>query len=167
MLTFVASGLNVVQFTVVSKHGSKLGWHIIVHKCIPVFHALHIKMSLIFNNFKLLNSGSVCALYLLFVIILIARFCNLDNLSHSNPQEVIANCKWDEIKEQYISFVAKRGNNVSVCSLHPVCEISCWIFFMHENSSSWIRLLWDPKNWILSLALLWYHLEWGEECHLH
>ena len=49
------------------------------------------------------------ALHLLFVMILIARFCNLDNLSHSNPQEVIANCKWDKIKEQYISFMAERG----------------------------------------------------------
>ena len=74
-----------------------------------IFMHCTLKMSLIFNNFKLLNSGSVCALYLLFVMTLITRFYSLDNLSDSNPQEVITNCKWDTIKEQYISFIAERG----------------------------------------------------------
>ena len=37
------------------------------------------KIFLIVSNFKLLNSGSVCAFYLLLVIILIARFCNFCN----------------------------------------------------------------------------------------
>ena len=47
--------------------------------------------------------------WVLLLIILIARFCNFDNLSHSNPQEVIANCKWDMIKDEYISFKAENG----------------------------------------------------------
>ena len=43
MLKFVASSLNVTQFMVVSKHGSKVGWYIVVYKFIPGFHALYIK----------------------------------------------------------------------------------------------------------------------------
>ena len=40
---YLHTGLNVIQFTVVSQHGSKVGWYIIVRKFIPDFHALHIK----------------------------------------------------------------------------------------------------------------------------
>ena len=62
-----------------------------------------------FNNFKSLNRGSVWALYLLLVIILSARFCNLNNLLHSKPQHVIPNCRCDRIKESYISFMTEIG----------------------------------------------------------
>ena len=88
--------------------GSKIGWYRIVYKFISEFHALHIKAILNFSNFKLLNNGSVCAVYLLLVMILIARFCDFDDLSHSNLQEVITNYKWDKIKKEYISFRAEK-----------------------------------------------------------
>ena len=88
---------------------AKIGLYIIFYKSVPEFHALHIKISLILSNFKLLNRGSACALYLQLVTSLIVRFCNLDNISHSNPQDIIANCKWDRIEEEYISLHAEKG----------------------------------------------------------
>ena len=106
------------------------------------------KMSLIFNNFKLLNTGSVCALYLLFVIILIARFCYLDNLSHSNPQEVIANCKWDKIKEQYIKwqsilFLCAYRYTIHIIFFHSMMKnIFWWILGVRPpycNFQKWVR----------------------------
>ena len=69
----MTSSLNFIQFMIVSEHGSKIGLYIIVYKFVPEFHALHVKDILNFEQFKLLKSGFVCALYLLLVIILIAR----------------------------------------------------------------------------------------------
>ena len=66
-------------------------------------------ISLTFNISRPLNIGSVWALYLLFVIIRRARFCNLNILSHSKPQHVIPNCKWESTSESYINFIADVG----------------------------------------------------------
>ena len=62
-----------------------------------------------FNNFRSLNIGSVWALYLLLVIILRARFCNLNNLLFSKPQHVIPNCKCERMRESYINFMTEIG----------------------------------------------------------
>ena len=62
-----------------------------------------------FNNFRSLNIGSVWALYLLLVIILRARFCDLNNLLHSKPQHVIPNCKCERMRESYINFMTEIG----------------------------------------------------------
>ena len=43
-------------------------------------------MSWILSRFNELNKGSVCALYLLLVIILIHFFCNLNNRDTLYPQ---------------------------------------------------------------------------------
>ena len=51
-------------------------------------------ISLTLSNFGYLNKGSVCALYLLKVIIRMDSFCNLIIPLVSKPQQVIPNCKW-------------------------------------------------------------------------
>ena len=71
---------------------------------------------------------------------------------------MIANCKWDTIKEQYISFMAERGKQRFSLFITPsVRDILLDIFdaweFQFMNS-----FIVRPQNWILSLALLWYHL---------
>ena len=66
-------------------------------------------ISLTFNISRSLNNEFVWALYLLFIIIRKARFCNLNILSHSKPQHVILNRKLESISESYINFIADRG----------------------------------------------------------
>ena len=72
---------------------------------------MHRKSNIFFisSNFKLLNSGSLCALYLLLVVVLIARFCNFNYFTHLYPQEVLENCQWDRIKDECIGFKAEKG----------------------------------------------------------
>ena len=65
-------------------------------------------ISLTFSISSSLNNGSVWALYLLFVIMRRARFCSLNILFHSKPQHVIPNCRWDKIKQFYMSFMAEN-----------------------------------------------------------
>ena len=62
-----------------------------------------------FNNFISLNRASVWALYLLVVIFLRVRFCNLNNLLHSKPQHVIPNCNCERMRDSYINFMAEIG----------------------------------------------------------
>ena len=57
-----------------------------------------------------LGSGSVWALYLLFVKIRRARFCNFDMRSNSKPQFVIPNWRCERINESYINLFAEKGN---------------------------------------------------------
>ena len=66
-------------------------------------------ISLTLSNFSFLKKGSVCALYLLRVIIRMAPFCNLIILLVSKPQQVISNCKWGSMSESYISLRAENG----------------------------------------------------------
>ena len=47
-----------------------------------IFSVCNINMSCIFNILRFLCKGSVCALYVLIYIILIAFFCSLIILSH-------------------------------------------------------------------------------------
>ena len=54
------------------------------------------------------NSGSVRAFYLLSVIIQRSRFCSLNILYHSTPQHVIRRCRWDKIKESYMSSMVEK-----------------------------------------------------------
>ena len=129
------------------------------------------KMSIIFNKFKLLNSGSVCALYLLFVIILIARFCNLDKLSHS--KQVIANCKWDkitsheakilntlcglfycDISDHLPSFLSSKFEKYNCVSERPMTRI-----FGERNCHTFIQLM-ESENWETAFSVTendWYN----------
>ena len=66
-------------------------------------------ISFTINRYNCLKSGSVWALYLLFVIIRRARFCNFDMRSHSKPQFVIPNWRCERISESYINFIAEMG----------------------------------------------------------
>ena len=76
-----------------------------------------------------LNNGSVWALYLLFVIMRRTRFCSLNILFHSKPQHVIPNCRWDKIKESYMSFMAENGRYLfSLFIIPSVREILLAIF---------------------------------------
>ena len=63
-------------------------------------------ISLTLSNFSSLNKGSVCPLYLLRVIIRMARFCNLIILLVSKPQQVIPNCDHNHVISGYttVSF---------------------------------------------------------------
>ena len=55
-----------------------------------------------------LNNGSVC---ILFTICHYAKnpFCSLNILFHSKPQHVKPNCRWDQIEESYMCFMAENG----------------------------------------------------------
>ena len=76
---------------------SKIVWKWIIWELVPEFLTLDFKYIGIFNKCKSLNNGSLCALYLLFVMIRTALFRNLASLPHSNPQHVIPNWIWDKI----------------------------------------------------------------------
>ena len=66
-------------------------------------------ISFTFIRCNCLKSGSVCALYRLFVIIRRARFCSFDMRCHSKPQFVIPNCRCERMNETYINFMAEMG----------------------------------------------------------
>ena len=87
----------------------KVLWQGVICEFVEKFHALNVNIPSSFNNFRSLNIGSLWALYLLLVIILRARFCNLNNLLHSKPQHVIPNCKCERMRESYINFMTEIG----------------------------------------------------------
>ena len=85
-------------------------------------------ISLTFSISSSFNNGSVWALYLLFVMRR-ARFYSWNILFHSNPQNVIPNCRWDKIKESYMSFKAENGRYLFSLFIIPnVREILLAIF---------------------------------------
>ena len=91
-----------------------------------------LKISFIFNIFSSLNIGSVWAFNFLFVIIRMARFWSLKILFQSNPQQVIPNCRWDSIKESYISFIAAIGRYL--CSLFITPRVRDIFFLLFSRS---------------------------------
>ena len=129
-------------------------------------------ISLTFSISSSLNKGSVWALYLLFVIMRRARFCSLNILFHSKPQHVIPNCRWDKIKESYMSFKAENGRylcnrfiipNVReiLVAIFAECELQFMNSFIvkprklkHETRSIFLSLI--IKSGISSIAItLW------------
>ena len=120
----VAAGFSFIQFMVICKHGQ-----FVVNEFIPQLQVLHINMTLTFNISRSFNKGSEWALYLLFIIIRRARFCNLNILSHSKPLHVIPNFKWESTSESYINFKADRGRYLLSRFIMPdVREILIAIF---------------------------------------
>ena len=90
-------------------------------------------ISFTFNRYNCLKSGSVWALYLLFVIIRRARFCNFDMRSHSKPQFVIPNWRCERISESYINVIAEMGKySFSLFITPSVREILFAIFWTYE-----------------------------------
>ena len=81
----------------------------------------------------ILKRGSVCALYLLFVMMRRARFCSFDMSSHSNPQFVIPNWRSERINESYINFMAEKGKYCFSLFITPkVRDILLAIFCVWE-----------------------------------
>ena len=83
-----------------------------------------------FNNFRTLNRGSVWAFYLLLVIILGARFSNLNNLLRSKRQHVILNCKCARMRESYINYMTEIGRYLLSLFITPrvryfICNFRC------------------------------------------
>ena len=67
-------------------------------------------MSFTFNKVNFFERGSVCALYLLFVMMRRARFCSFDmRWPISKPQFLIPNWRCERINESYINFMAEKG----------------------------------------------------------
>ena len=102
-----------------------------------------------------------------------ARFCSLNILFHSKPQHVIPNCRWDKIKESYMSFMAENGRYLFNLFIIPnVREIlfailaECVLQFInslmveprklkHETRSICLSLIF--RSGISSFAItLWY-----------
>ena len=113
---------------------------------------------LTFSISSSLNNGSVWALYLLFVIMRRARFCSLNILFHSKPQHVIPNCRWDKIKESYMSFMAENGRYLfSLFIIPSVREIllaifaECELQFINSFMVKPRKLKHETRSIILSL----------------
>ena len=62
--------------------------------------------SLTFSIHSSLNNAVVWTLYLLFVIIPF-MYLEYHILPKTKPRHVITNCRWDKIKESYMSFMAE------------------------------------------------------------
>ena len=117
-------------------------------------------ISLTFSISSSLNNGSVWALYLLFVIMRRARFCSLNILFHSKPQHVIPNCRWDKIKESYMSFKAENGRYLFSLFIIPnVREIllaifaECELQFMNSFIVKPRKLKHETRSIFLSLII--------------
>ena len=95
-------------------------------------------------NYKcnFLKRGSVCALYLLFVITRKVRCCS----SHSKPLFLIPNLMCARISESYIHFMTENGKyRFSLSTTPNVCEILLAILYVSSNS--YIHsLLYNPKK---------------------
>ncbi len=74
-------------------------------------------MSFTFSKPRDFNIGSVCALYLLRVIILTALFCSLGNLPEWSPQDRMLKFRCGKIIELYIVLSVYVGRK-------------CWSLFM-------------------------------------
>ena len=59
-----------------------------------------------------------------------ARFCSLKILFHSNPQHVIPNCSWDNIKESYMVFSCDQAALQMVFSVCPSVCLSVTPFWL-------------------------------------
>ena len=91
-----------------------------------------LNISLTFSISSSLNNGSVWALCLLFVIRRRTRFCCLNIIFHSKPQHVIPSCRWDKIKESYMSYKWKWKISLSLFIIPNVREILLAIFVEYE-----------------------------------
>ena len=105
----VISSFYIMYLIIEFKHITEIIRWFVVHKFIPKFQTLDIKYVLYLNKFNLSKRGSVCELYLPFVIMRRARFCSFDMRSHSKPQFVIPNWRCERVKESYINSMAERG----------------------------------------------------------
>ena len=104
-------------------------------------------VSFTFNKVNFFKRGSVCALYLLFVMMRRARFCSFDmRWPISKPQFVIPNWRCERINESYINFMAEKGKyRFSLFITPKVCDILLAIFVC-ESSNSYIRSLLILEN---------------------
>ena len=129
----MTSGSNVMNLMIIFKHVTEIIWKVFVHKFIPNFIHWTSNISFTFNKYNCLKSGSVWALYLLFVIIRRARFCNFNMRNHSKPQFVIPNWRCERISESYINFIAEMGKyRFSLFITPSVREILFAIFWTCE-----------------------------------
>ena len=106
-------------------------------------------MPLIFYKGRYLNSGSICALYLLYIMITNSSFLLFGNSTHSNPEHVVPNWIWDKINESYLIFIAEN-------SKYRLIQQCVWgiillaIFTSEYDPTSWIQLSLIQRNLILS-----------------
>ena len=103
-------------------------------------------ISFTFNRCNCLKSGSVWALYLLFVIIRRARFCNFDMRSLSKPQFVIPHWRCVRISESYINSIAEMGKYHFSLFITPSVREIFLQFFDNVSSNSFIRSLLNLEN---------------------
>ena len=100
-------------------------------------------MSFTFNKFNFLKRGSVCALYLSFVMIRRARFCSFDMRCHWKSQFVILNwtCEW--IKESI--WWLKRAGIALACSSRLTGVIFYWQSFVCQFQFIYSFIV-DPRK---------------------
>ena len=110
-------------------------------------------ISLTISNSSSLNNGSVWALYLLFVIMRRARFCSLNILCHSKPQHVIPSCRWDKIKESYMSFKAENGRYIFILTFFLTIFAECELQFMNSFIVKPRKLKHETRSIFLSLII--------------
>ena len=118
---------------IICKHIAEVVWSSLFTNLYQNLRHWTSNISFTFNRCNCLKSGSVCALYRLFVIIPRARFCSFDMRSHSKPQFVIPNWRCERINESYINFMAEMGKYRFSLFITPnVRDILLAIFFVCE-----------------------------------
>ena len=122
-----------------------------------------LKISFIFNIFSSLNIGSVWALNFMFVIIRMARFWILKILFQSNPQQVIPNCRWESIKESYISFIAAIGRYLFSLFITPRVRDILFAIFEEWDFQFMFSFIVSPRklNWVTLSMTEPFSVRWG------
>ena len=143
----------------------KKRWQTVVFKFEPEFEALNIKDIFYLQHFQFLEYWFCVSVEFLFAIIRMTRFWSLKILFQSNPQQAIPNCRWNSIKESYISFIAAIVKYLfSLFITRRVRDIS-FAIFEEWDFQYMFSLLLVPENWTEWPSLWQNYLVWGGEYH--